>query len=140
MEAKELRIGNYVYDDEYIIVKVESLTSERFKKWNDMDETLTFSKSTDDINLYSSRIQPIQLTEEILLKCGFEKDDSGVDISDQDYYEWYQKEFPVIGVLCQSSDKSYIFDENTDTIRIVSLHQLQNLYFAVTGTELEINL
>jgi hypothetical protein len=86
-----------------------------------------------------NKINPIPLTEEWLLKFGFEKDDTGVDMFDQDYYEWYQKEFPVIGVLCQSSDKEYIFDENTDTLRLKFVHELQNLYFALTGEELILN-
>ena len=82
----------------------------------------------------------IPLSNEVLEKLGFEKDDTGVDMFDQDYCEWYQKEFPIIGVLCQSSSKEYLFDENTDTLRIKYLHELQNLVFALTGEELEVTL
>ena len=126
MKAEELRIGNCIlFDGKIIYVSTRQMAY--------------ISNSNRLKNGDSIAFQPIPLTEEILLKCGFEKDDSGVEISDQDYCEWYQKEFPIIGVLCQSPDKSYIFDENTDTIRIVSLNQLQNLYFALTGNELKIN-
>lgn len=118
MQASELKIGNYIY----------------LKSKNRIYEISTGYEI--DIGTDSEDFEPIPLTEEILLKCGFEKD----DIRDQDYYEWYQKEFPIIGVLCQSSDKTYLFDENTDTLRIYYLHQLQNLTFALTGQELSINL
>ena len=76
-------------------------------------------------------------TNTILIKFGFEKDDSGVEMNDPDYCDWYQKEFPIIGELCQSSDKSYLFDTETDTLRIKYVHQLQNLYFALCGEELK---
>lgn len=123
IQANELRIGNCV-------------------KLNNSDTTLVprdFQRYCKSFGIFEE-FEPIKLSEEWLLKAGFEKDDTGVDIFDQDYCEWYQKEFPVIGILCQSSDKSYIFDENTDTLRLKYVHQLQNLYFTLTGEELEINL
>ena len=123
IQANELRIGNCV-------------------KLNNSDTTLVprdFQRYCKSFGIFEE-FEPIKLSEEWLLKAGFEKDDTGVDIFDQDYCEWYQKEFPVIGILSQSSDKSYIFDENTDTLRLKYVHQLQNLYFALTGEELEINL
>ena len=81
--------------------------------------------------------EPIPLTEDVLLKCGFEKDS---DYDDDGYWEWYEKEFPVIGCICQSSDKSYLFDTASDTLRIYYLHQLQNLVKILTGEELFIEL
>ena len=121
IKANELRIGNCV-------------------KLNNSVTTLVprdFQRYCKSFGIFEE-FEPIELSEEWLLKAGFEKDDTGVDIFDQDYCEWYQREFPVIGILCQSSDKSYIFDENTDTLRLEYVHQLQNLYFALTGEELEI--
>lgn len=123
IKANELRIGNYFY-------------------WEAEGKKYIMQVDTEDFSGVENfkNYQPIPLDESILLSCGFEKDDTGVDMFDQDYHEWYQKEYPIIGVLCQSSDKSYLFDENTDMLRIKYLHQLQNLYFALTQTELEINL
>ena len=119
IKANELRIGNCV-------------------KLNNSVTTLVprdFQRYCKSFGIFEE-FEPIELSEEWLLKAGFEKDDTGVDIFDQDYCEWYQREFPVIGILCQSSDKSYIFDENTDTLRLEYVHQLQNLYFALCGEEL----
>jgi hypothetical protein len=57
-------------------------------------------------------------------------------MDDPDYCEWYERKFPTIGTLCQSSSKKYLFDVETDTLRIKYVHQLQNLYFVLTGEEL----
>ena len=130
MKSNELRLGN--------CVNIEvSNGDETVKFTNGIITEISKRVRVNDIVFDYENLVPISLTEHWLLKAGFEKDDSGVDMFDQDYCEWYQKEFPLIGLLCQSSDKSYIFDENTDTLRLKYVHQLQNLYFALTGQELE---
>ncbi len=81
-----------------------------------------------------SQLTPIHLTPEILVKAGFEKDGDGDVI-------WYQKDMPVIGQICTSSKGNYLFDTETDTLRIYYVHQLQNLYHILSGgKELEIFL
>jgi hypothetical protein len=81
-----------------------------------------------------TEFKPIELTPEILEKCGFIKQENG----------WYK--FNIL--------EDYInlyFERLTKTELSISglgikmphiqyLHQLQNLYFALTGEELEINL
>lgn len=119
LKPQELRIWNW------IIHEARNYTVQ-------VDEG-TFTYLRMNPNFY----QPIPLTEEWLLKFGFKKDDSGVEPYHQDYCEWYEREFPVIGTLIQSSDKQYVFDENSDTLRIKYVHQLQNLYYALTGEELK---
>ena len=130
MKATELKIGNWVYN---------STTRNNMQVYPMMIPQL-YNIEKERGSLKDSNINPITLSEEILLKCGFEKDDTGVDMFDQDYHEWCQKEFPIIGVLCQNETKEYLFDENTDTLRIRYLHQLQNLYFSLTQKELEVYL
>lgn len=126
LTAEELRIGNLVYNSHGGIHAIGCNCFHRFR-YPSMDGN-------------PSGFKPIPLTEEILLKCGFEKDDTGLDMFDQDYHEWCQKEFPIIGVLCQNETKEYLFDENTDTLRIRYLHQLQNLFYSLVGEELEVSL
>jgi len=141
MKPEEIRVGNLV-DYNGIISKVSEICSPKplkDKRYSDKWIIELFDGAgllTCDI----MELKPIILTEEILLKCGFEKDDTGVGIFEQDYHEWYQKELLVIGMLCQSSDKLYLFDENTDTLRVMYLHQLQNLYYCLCGEELKIEL
>lgn len=88
--------------------------------------------------------QPIPLTEDILLKCGFQKMivDSYLK---QDDITMFTK-----GYIELSSDLHllyYTFDDRHDVWyyeildrQIKYLHELQNLYFALSGEELQIKL
>ena len=71
---------------------------------------------------------PIPLAEEWLLKLGFEDDENG----------WFIKENPPLIMSWNQNDKTircfgYSFSH------IYYVHQLQNLYFALTGEELTLN-
>lgn len=104
---------------------------------------VTLNQKNEDIdNLFVykySDINPIPLTHEILEKAGFVYDETneeytigGIDFdaNDQDI----EKTF----ILW--SDNKEDFECYFSDIPIKSLHQLQNLYFALTGEELEIKL
>lgn len=117
ISANELRIGNLL-------------------QWGDGEITVDLNVLRDFDVYVINGLEPIPLTEEWLIRVGFEKQDSGYKINHPDYCEWYQRDFPVIGELCQSSDKEYLYDTDTDILRINSVHQLQNLIFALTGEEL----
>lgn len=84
-------------------------------------------------------INPIPLTEEILLKCGFEKD--GVKWPSYRHFKFKTLTIE-IGVLGDKySFRKYLSkDKSLHLVDIKYLNQLQNLYFALTGEELEINL
>ena len=116
IQVNELRIGN----------KLEYLTSEKelVEATVDWQDLKWISEDPKGFNLVH---KPITLTEEILLKCGFVYDDEfglfslhPITLYKQDGIFWY-------GLLF-------------DNIEIKYLHQLQNLYFALTGEELEIKL
>jgi hypothetical protein len=72
-------------------------------------------------------IEPIPLTEEWLIKFGFKKV----------YYGWEKGSFEV-----ESRGDIYLYsincNEYTDGMPFKYVHQLQNLYFALTGEELTI--
>lgn len=72
----------------------------------------------------------IPLTKDILLKCGFEKSGGS----------WRRDE--VIIYTHEIDDLTYHTESimSEGGIEIKSLHQLQNLYYALTGKELEVNL
>lgn len=115
IQANELRIGNYV------IAKGEI---------EKVDDVLLFG-----INLHHDcwefeykDIKPIELTEEILLKCGFSN-------FSKPQYRWLLGDFKL-----DIDDFAICFMGNWLDIKICYLHQLQNLYFALTNTELKINL
>jgi hypothetical protein len=77
--------------------------------------------------------EPIPLTPEILEKCGF------VIIEQGRLCVWFE-DFE----LCQlNSDKNKLglyWCEHYTGVSIEYLHQLQNIYFALTGEELNIKL
>ena len=130
-----MRIGNYaMYDNR--IFKIHTI-AEVFP---------TLDTSEFGIGVIDwSNLSPIPLTEEILLKCGFEK--NGLTMSGA---EWYEYKRPFIGWgdyrICKRSENEWAFtlecvSPPTNAIATIQyLHQLQNLVFALTGKELTVNL
>ena len=104
MEAKELRIGNLIeYAGDYVSVNTYHIS------------TIEAGKEP-----FKSRYKPIPLTEEWLVKFGFDK-----------------------GTMCWFNDTNIGFEFNAKGVvkwnqpkHIKHVHQLQNLYFALTGEEL----
>lgn len=133
VDVKELRIGNWV---SYL-----------------GNNTRTNSISVEDNCGYVSilcsgiigqnQIEPIPLTEELLLKCGFGK---GYDKGDETdgvfnrscFYVMYGRKAAVSFRL--DKDKLYVMLDKWKYIQIEYLHQLQNIYYALTGEELEVEL
>jgi hypothetical protein len=83
--------------------------------------------------------EPISLTPEILEKCGYIKTDNQYKNSKSECYVDYDTMF-----ISEFNGKFEFTILSTDTngydVPLTSLHQLQNLYFALTGEELQINL
>ena len=112
MEAKELRIGNYV-----------NLIADGHEHEPD-----TFQWTIEDYEYYETEmfnILPIPLTKEWLVKFGFDKLEGWDDM----FY------FQIGGFqIYESNVSGYEYDG----FNIKYLHQLQNLYFALTNEELTI--
>ena len=122
MEAKELRIGNYLIHDGYFI------------KSYSVDGFINIIKNI-------SNYKPIPLTEEWLVKFGFVKDDD---------YDWYSicfftdckelAEKMTISINLKSYRCAMLDNIDGDacyTSKIIKhVHKLQNLYFALTNEEL----
>ncbi|MGJ1414058.1 hypothetical protein [Sphingobacterium multivorum] len=128
--ANQLRIGNYVASDHFkdrdVIVKVRLIGQEQaiVEHPNGLTEPM----------LYQGEMRPIKLTEEILFKCGFEKKNGGwhiLNLINDWTFIFYQ---PLHGVAELSINKhgAILSDQ------CKYLHQLQNLFYALTGKELEI--
>lgn len=77
-------------------------------------------------------IEGIEITEEWLVKLGFEKQ-KGI------YRSFYQSNDNNYLSICFDDDRYYFMDVNEDPSfsGFNYVHQLQNLYFALTGTELD---
>ena len=127
MEASELRIGNLIIGWSGNVEIIKSIVES--KTWSGGFYALT------DINKTGIReLKPIPLTEEILLKAGF--DNLGE-------YGFGIGEFHMESTDNLRGDflSKYVYRViSRKIIEIQYLHQLQNLYFSLTGKELEINL
>jgi len=126
MKANELRIGNWIIEDETIYSYGISKTKRQISL-ND------FRVSDDNWSDLWDMFKPIPLTEEILLKCGFEKDkkNNSFNIYKHKYYDLFFRIF---------DGGAISFCLNNEYVLIKYLHQLQNLYFALTNEELIVNL
>ncbi len=125
IQANELRIGNLLRDK---VSKTELKVIELTEKG-----IVTYVIDRSKFPLKSDwGLEPIQLTEEILLKCGFVQCENEF---------WYQKNIisisPSVGTYEIQGSKLSLSVMRENPIRY--LHQLQNLYFALTNEELTFN-
>lgn len=118
MKPTDFRIGNLIeYDGR--IFEIDTIAT----------EFPTLNTTEFGIGVVSWKsIKPIPLTEELLLKCGFE-------IS-----KYFKKTFFSNCIYVYKQDSFFWYDTLNDSIEIKFLHQLQNLYFILTGKELEIKI
>lgn len=121
--AHELRIGNWVLARPEIAgIETES------------EELVNIQVAFVSKNMaHEEWLYPIPLTPEILEKCGFEKHHSNYYVDalmlKPNGNVWEVWLYPA-----PSPQSAY----NATNIRFI--HELQNLYFALTGEELEVNL
>lgn len=84
------------------------------------------------IPIEPEELDPIPLTEELLIKLGFEKDN---DADDPISFFCFGADF-LFHRIEFDGEWYLITDEGQENRNVQYLHQLQNLYFALTGTEL----
>jgi len=137
MKANEFRIGNLVERDGNILEVI------RVAKDGIVNYDLV--RKSQGMHVNSGNVIPIPLTEEWLLKFGFEKIDRRIN-------ETYEKDLGAFyfQIILMNDDKSYNVRFSNDTFKeegdrvglglIYYVHQLQNLFFVLTGEELKINL
>ncbi len=119
IEIKELRIGNYVWP------KNDSGRESKIGTIFAIDRYLV--SVNDNNNPYDYHLlEPIQITEDILSKCNFVKQESGDTVI---YYNPLMK-----------LDANFHLKVIGYNIEVKYLHQLQNLYFDLTGKELEVKM
>jgi hypothetical protein len=114
IDAKDLMIGNWVsLDGNYS--RVEFIEPEEING--------------------NERLDPIPLTQDILYKCGFDKSPQIISIYEQGLLRLW---------LGHNGCIAYLIDKNSRESHYIKdvqhLHALQNLYFALTGENLNIQL
>lgn len=130
IQATELRIGNWVMTD-----NSEYWTREYRHTYTEVDIDVLIGVDTK-LNL---RYDPIPLTPEILEKAGFGKRPLQKPKSSDGLIYGLLNTTIVYGRTTEGG-YSYFLDGYHNDVEVLSLHQLQNLYFALTGTELQIEL
>ena len=122
MEAKELRIGNWVkYRDgkELVVSNLgDSFETVKFYNYN--------PSGSDDITEYS----PMPLTEKWLIRFGFLLD----------LHHHRRLTYSLNRITTYMQDGVFWCDILYDCLEIKHVHQLQNLYFALTNDELKLIL
>ena len=127
IKIQELRIGNLVYGFDTVVSKknkniftVESISENGINLW----QVYGFDDE------YAASVEPIKLTNEVLLKIGFEK------ISGRTNYLTLNISSDNNGNSINYFEDDGFYLEELFIGEDIFLHQLQNLYFALTGIEL----
>jgi hypothetical protein len=124
MKANELKIGSIVKslvnDEDFSIVEEigHRASLGYYVSLNNQHSGVWLQHQERDL------ILPIPLTEEWLIKFGFYNS------------ETFKNSFIKKGVDIYIQDTAFWYDLVNDSIEIKSVHQLQNLYFALTNEEL----
>lgn len=123
----ELRIGNLLWSEQSGYGEPERVfeISERDKKIWSSPISFWCGRDLEDL-------EPIPLTPAVLEACGFEYFDNIED--------WGYKKLDIR--LSDFEDYFYldILEQEGITLEIRSIHQLQNIYYALTGQELTIDI
>jgi hypothetical protein len=141
MKANELRIGNFIltHDPEHYYAPEDNWDGVEWKTSEVLEFSRTlhcvfvnegeseFGKNYEDVEKATSihsikMLKPIPLTEEWLIRFGFTAKNK-VD---------YESNCGILDL--ESTDAGFLFDSR---LVIEHVHTLQNLYFALTGQELE---
>jgi hypothetical protein len=123
IDTKELRLGNLFQDEDETPCYFAGAW-ERKEGWIYRDSG---GNTYKEMQMY-----PILLTTDILDKCGF---------IIQNGCRWHERS-KILLRWAEESVQYYSFMYNllADSTKIKYVHQLQNLYFTLTGTEIKIKL
>lgn len=130
MKANELRIGNLILDRGEKVLRVDWFEREKICM-----KMVIRGTEVHPLTEEVKHLHPIPLTEEMLLKCGFENRSIGSDF-------WFECNEIIIGGRGKSFYPSVSGESGLEAYgyEIKSLHQLQNLFFILTGQELTVNI
>ena len=123
MKANDLRLGNYV---------LKSLKSGNGRKIEVKIDLGDFIRICDGSELYN--FEPILLTEEWLVRFGFEKKENGL------FTKIFEYTYNSLKYIDEYKRWIYYNDDNDAGCNAIAdlnyVHQLQNLYFALNDEEL----
>jgi hypothetical protein len=138
IQNNELRIGNYIrYEGKGFFIVRRISHDDIEGVWVDDGVISTDNDSPE-------AFEPIPLTPELLEKVGFEEDTVWPDMYGGRRWERTVGDMAIelISITVTASGDTYSvqFWPMEEGMECKSLHQLQNLFFALKGTELELSL
>jgi hypothetical protein len=134
VDIKELRIGNIVECYSSLHKK-----NKPFEVNQILVDNIELIDTDESFEILYDRLDGIPLTEELLLKCGFTKEYYGFscDIVELSYGCFLHND----GI---DNDKLFLSTHNAEysisRVFVGYLHQLQNICYALTGKELNVEL
>lgn len=154
VNINELRIGNLVstngkpmntsHKDIYKVLAIDSRDS--FEEFKGCVTITCDDPRYKDVGAWCQYLEPIPLTPELLEKCGFEYSSNHIyeykydgSILFDELNDWKNIDKYSIGIVAGNGGWLHI-PAGEVIIRCLYLHQLQNMYYAITGEELEVKL
>lgn len=139
MKPQELRIGNYVKYNQHVL-KIKAINSHKVKGWQDGYITSVDQEGKSKTAIWA--LSPIKITKEWLLDFGFEK--IVFDSEETGYGENYVLNLNSKTKIVFEDDMSFGIENSLiDTHwlelefdKFEGVHELQNLYYALTKKEL----
>jgi len=138
MNVKEFRIGNCIQIEDVYLNAFPNLLKRGIIRIVGLGGSIRVEDNLGkDTSVVSECIKPVPITKEILLKCGFR--------AVAFYENVYEKDSVRIhtDTTKKTNTALFVMHYDNDTIlkkEVSSLHQFQNLYFALIGKELDIDL
>lgn len=132
IQSQELRIGNWVYSPDGYPMQIDAID-------NQSDTVSLITSETGSLKYEISAIKKIELSPKLLIKIGFE---SKV-FSDKKSIVYSHKNSPILFIDTGFNGHFSLFMYfigGIATENISYLHDLQNIIFALTKKELEIDL
>jgi len=128
IQAHELRIGNYV------LINGTRRQVNSISAGSELPDTALIAYNVGEVeaeeHCTSMTVQPLPLSKEVLAGCGFEF---------HDHFKFYQKKIDGRGTDMEINQDYDLIDFMRRPLvkKMSSLHQLQNIYFALKGKELK---
>lgn len=143
IKANEIRVGNWLIDP----TTYHPQQSNKYIQVETIGEVgINISSGYEggiDVDVWFEKLEPIPLTSEILEGCGFKWENENhkhiqLDIEGDNQISFYFENGAIKNLQLYNKDCTEYFVLRSFVPKY--LHQLQNLYFALTGEELPIKL
>ena len=124
IKTNELRLGNFVFDDENIPMQIAKLETEKYTDWNS-GNTVNAILEKDGQYYESDIMNYIPFTEEWIIKFGLSK---------QNGYP-----YKYLNGFLKIRNGVFFFKYHDLEVELPFVHNFQNLNFTLTGVELAVS-